>query len=86
MTAHIPAGHVNGVWAPAGTILGPKVVTRELVVVTGYDHVGVTVGYATTGDVDAAADRDPQSVTEARAAQAANPYATWVARMFGSPR
>lgn len=69
MTAHIEAGRVNGVHAPVGTVLGPKVITREFVVVTGNDERGVTLGYAHPDEVDAAAieaiiERGPASVTE----------------------
>jgi len=66
---HVPAGRVNGVHAPVGTVLGPKVVTKEFVVVTGEDELGVTVGYARLDEVDASAieaiiERGPNSVTE----------------------
>lgn len=54
-----------------GTILGPKVITRELVVVLGQDEEGFTVlGYAQYAELDAARDRvlegDIRSVTEWR--------------------
>jgi hypothetical protein len=62
----VAAGRVNGVHAPVGTLLGPKAVTREYVVVTGEDERGVTVGYATAADIAAAGEVDPRSVTEAR--------------------
>jgi len=49
-----------------GTLLGPKVVTRELVAVTGNDDRGVTVGYATTADIAAVSELgSPRSVLEA---------------------
>lgn len=38
----VPAGRLNGIHAEPGTILGPKAVTREFVVVTGNDEDGVT--------------------------------------------
>jgi hypothetical protein len=65
MSTHVPAGRVNGVSAPVGTVLGPKLITREFVVVTGVDERGVTVGYAQ--DSDGVNADDPRSVTEARA-------------------
>lgn len=64
----IPAGRLNGIHAEVGTVLGPKEVTREYVVVTGNDEAGVTVGYATPEDLQAVRDRtrDARSVTEHR--------------------
>ena len=66
---HVPAGRMNGVRADVGTVLGPKAVTREFVVVTDVDENGATVGYARVDDLDAAAieailERGPASVTE----------------------
>lgn len=66
----VPAGRLNGVHAEIGTVLGPKVVTREFVAVTGIDDQGVTVGYARTEDTDfPAIERmavNPRSVIEAQ--------------------
>jgi hypothetical protein len=62
----IPAGRLNGIHAETGTVLGPKIVTREYVVVTGNDEHGLTVGYATQADLEAiiAPDHHPRSMTE----------------------
>lgn len=60
----VPAGRLNGVHADVGTVLGPKEVTREFVVVTGNDERGVTVGYATQADLDGILGREPRSVSE----------------------
>lgn len=63
---HVPAGRVNGVHAPVGTLLGPKQVTREYVVVTDQDERGVIVGYAQPADIEAAGlAPEPRSVPEA---------------------
>jgi len=67
---HVPAGRLNGIHAEIGTVLGPKAVTREYVVVTGNDEHGVTVGYASVDDLNDAAieamvERGPRSVAEA---------------------
>ncbi len=61
------AGRLNGIHAEVGTILGPKQVTREYVVVIDNDERGIVVGYASAAEITAAANRDePRSVTEAR--------------------
>ncbi len=60
----VPAGRLNGIWPPIGTVLGPKQVTREFVVATAHDDRGCTVGYATPADLEAIKERDPQSLTE----------------------
>lgn len=61
------AGRLNGVHAEPGTILGPKDITREYMVVLANDERGVTVGYATTDELAAAAGvESPRSVTEHR--------------------
>ena len=78
-----PAGRLNGVHAPVGTILGPKVVTRELVVVTFNDDAGVTVGYATPADIADAFDRDPRSVAEAQSLPC--PRCGHLSAVHGSP-
>jgi len=70
--SHVPAGRLNGIHTDVGTVLGPKAVTREYVVVTGNDDTGVTVGYARADDLDQAAldamvVRGPRSVAEAGA-------------------
>lgn len=92
MTGHrVPAGRVNGVHAELGTVLGPKVVTREFVVATGTDERGTTVGYATVQDVDpeaiaAMVERGPRSVTEfemIRGYQVEDRLRLW--SMFGRP-
>lgn len=69
--SRVPAGRVSGVFAQPGTILGPKEVTREFVVVTSADSSGpsVEVGYATEEDLSLPADRNPRSVTEFRMMQ-----------------
>lgn len=64
------AGHLTGVQAPVGTILGPKEVTREYVVVIDTDDRGVTVGYATAEEIRATLTREPRSVAEHRIRQA----------------
>lgn len=76
---HVPAGRLNGISGEIGTLLGPKDVTRELVVITGVDEHGVTVGYARVDDRFPA---DPRSVTEVREL-IARQNATL--RLFGSP-
>ncbi len=89
---HVPAGRLNGIHAEVGTVLGPKEVTREFVVVIGNDERGVTVGYARREDVGGAAieamiERGPQSVAEAsmcRGYQAEERAA--LRRMFGVSR
>ena len=63
----VPAGRVNGVHAPVGTILGPKAVTREFVVVTSNDDRGVVVGFATSEDMQVNPELDPHSMTEFQA-------------------
>lgn len=64
MTRYV-AGRLNGIDAEPGTILGPKDITREYMVVLDRDERGVILGYATADDLQAAADRDePQSVAE----------------------
>lgn len=55
----VPAGRLNGIHAEVGTVLGPKEVTREYVVVTTQDDQGVTVGYATPEDMAAVVQRFP---------------------------
>lgn len=68
MTGRIVAGRINGIHAEPGTILGPKVITREYVVVLTNDERGVTVGYASTHELAsiAATDHDVRSVAEHR--------------------
>lgn len=67
--SRVPAGRLNGISAPVGTVLGPKEVTREFVVVTAVDDLGVSVGYATQADLDAVLIREPQSLCEVVAHQ-----------------
>lgn len=59
------AGRLNAVHAPAGTILGPTDITREFLVVVDNDDDGAILGYASRAEIDAIAERDPQSVCEA---------------------
>lgn len=63
LSKRVPAGRLNGITAEVGTILGPKEVTREYVVVTATDGQSVEVGYATEADLAAAVERrlDPQT-------------------------
>lgn len=70
------AGRLNGIHAPIGTILGPKDVTREYVVVIADDEEGVVVGFASTTEILAVmtgAAGDPRSVTEAEMVRARGP-------------
>lgn len=60
--ARVPAGRVNGVHAPEGSIMGPMW-TNELVVVTENDERGVKVGFATNPDLDQPTD-DPKTWAE----------------------
>lgn len=62
------AGRLNGITPEPGTILGPKAVTREYVVVLGGDETGVDVGYATHAELEALREVPdaPRSTTEAR--------------------
>ena len=61
------AGRLNGIFAEPGTILGPKVVTREYVVAIGTDKRGTVVGYAMVHEIaEATRVDDPRSVVEAR--------------------
>ena len=76
----VPAGRLNNIHAPEGTILGPTLVTREYLVVTGNDDQGVTVGYAIPADLEAATKRDPQSVTEVNTRLAAQRQAQMAQR------
>lgn len=67
----IPVGRLNGVDAEPGTLLGPDSTGRQMYVVVGRDDQGVTVGYATVPDMQAAdarrADGDaPRSLAELR--------------------
>jgi hypothetical protein len=62
-----PVGRLNRSDAEPGTLLGPDSM-GQLLVVTGRDDSGVTCSYAGLSDVEAAHQRDPRSVTEARAA------------------
>jgi hypothetical protein len=80
----VPAGRLNGVHAPEGTILGPTW-TRELVVVTENDENGVMVGYATATDTDRPTD-DPCSVSEFRKNEIAQePIRARLQELFGRP-
>lgn len=68
------AGRLAGVQAEPGTVLGPKDITREWMVVVASDEDGSDLGYAQTSDLDAAAvaamvERGPRSVAEARMVQ-----------------
>lgn len=61
------AGRLNGIHAELGTILGPKAVTGEHVVVIGDDERGVTVGYAQPAELEALRGlTSPRSIAEAR--------------------
>lgn len=65
------AGVMRGLPADTqpGTLLGPKDITRETMVVVGPadDGRGVKLGYATTDEIEAALSQpEPRSVTEAR--------------------
>jgi hypothetical protein len=50
--------------AEPGTILGPKDITREWMVVLDRVDGGVSVGYATVAELEAALQREPRSVAE----------------------
>lgn len=57
-------GRLNGVTAEVGTLLGPNAY-KELLVVTGQDEAGVSVGLAHVDDIRAACEAPaPRSVTE----------------------
>ena len=60
----VPAGRLNGVHAVVGALMGPTF-TREILVVTGVDDEGVTLGYALPEDFKAAGERDPSTTAEA---------------------
>jgi hypothetical protein len=61
------AGRLNGTHAEAGTILGPRGLTGEWLVVLDNDDQGVTLGYATTQELEAAVTRpEPRSVAEVK--------------------
>lgn len=64
----VPAGRVNGVFCQPGTVMGPKEVTREFVVVTSADSntPSVEVGYATEEDLSIPYGHDFRSITEFR--------------------
>lgn len=60
------AGRLNGIDAEPGTILGPRAVTREWLVVIDRDERGVILGYAQEGELAAAVlVANPRSVVEA---------------------
>jgi hypothetical protein len=64
MTERYARGRLNGVRAEIGTLLGPNAY-RELLVVTGQDENGVSVGLAQMGDIRAACEAPtPRSLTE----------------------
>jgi hypothetical protein len=56
-------GRLNGIHADPGTILGPDTAGQWLAVLDN-DADGVSVRYATVGDLEAATQRDPQSIAE----------------------
>jgi hypothetical protein len=63
-------GTMKGIFAPEGTILGPKDITREWLVSLGTDEIGTRLGYATEAEIQGGLMRcitgQPQSVAEAR--------------------
>jgi len=68
------AGRLNGIDAEVGTILGPRGLTGEPLVVIDNDEAGVVVGYAQPAEMSAAllvALESPRSVTEHRMATGA---------------
>lgn len=68
MGTRYTAGRLNGVHAEPGTLLGPKDITCEWMVVLDNDDSGCTVGYATADEITAASQRlatcGPQSLAE----------------------
>lgn len=62
MLERVRAGRINGIYAPAGSIMGPQW-TDELLVVMTYDGKGVELGFATPEDL-AEAPRICHTLTE----------------------
>lgn len=56
-------GTLKGCDAPVGTILGPKDITREYLVIVGHTPDGAQLGYATSSDLQGIGP-DPRSVAE----------------------